>query len=152
MLKSLLLSFVLAGAVSGSCLAQEAQDNERLGSTEVIGDRWYLPDGPVPENFSDNPYAFDPDVMYQVAIIAFEARDGEAAAYWAYLGQMRYRTLIACDNLGPWSGPHDRFMALNEDIGEIVNRWLGGDVQLWVDKNGVTFSATCFLVLVMVPT
>jgi hypothetical protein len=116
--------------------------DEICEAPEVLGDRWYLPDEPLPFDFLSRRYEYSPKLMYQKAHEEFQACNKEDATYWMYLGQLRYRSMLHCIEGGglesqrtPFGSDYrnDEFSALLSDIGLYINEWAGGDLQLWVD-------------------
>ena len=123
-------NLLLASLLSMTTIAHSQIVLEKL---DEPFERWYITKEPVPDDFEQNPLKYHPNYGYKHADELFNAGQQEEAVYWMYQSQLRYRILIDCHKRGPWDTDYDTFVALGQDVQAEQNKWLGGDIQLWVD-------------------
>ncbi len=73
-----------------------------------------------------------PAAYYQYAAKLLGEGQGDAATFWFYAGQLRYRTHIACRELAPSDDDRVLFAALSESVGRPINEYAFGDLPVLV--------------------
>jgi hypothetical protein len=77
-----------------------------------------------------------PSSLYSYAARLFEEGRAQEAVVWFYVGQLRYRYLLAADpSLAP-DGEPALMASLNATIGQTINEWAGGDPAAWARAIG----------------
>ena len=78
-----------------------------------------------------------PASLYIYAARLFSEGDGEGAVFWFYVGQLRYRFLLAVATHDTEHNDLAAMSALNEEVGQPINLWAGEDPIAWaaaIDK------------------
>lgn len=69
--------------------------------------------------------------FYTIAMRLLEADRGDEAAFWFYAGQLRWRTRLSCvEDIEP-AGEKALFGAMNYQVGNAVNGYIGGYPSRW---------------------
>lgn len=78
------------------------------------------------------PYALHPLTSYPVLVGALW-RDGRRtqAAFWFYVFQERSAAWALADDEGRGSGAAAVRTAMNDQLGQVINPWVAGDVSAW---------------------
>lgn len=78
-----------------------------------------------------HPDAINPIYLYAVSLSLWKRGDRARATFWFYIAQVRSRAWINADkSTAPLRG------ALNQQIGALVNPWVGSDLEAWYDIAG----------------
>lgn len=78
-----------------------------------------------------HPDAINPIYLYAVSLSLWKRGDRARATFWFYIAQVRSRAWINADkDTAPLRG------ALNQQIGALVNPWVGSDLEAWYDIAG----------------
>lgn len=114
-MKRMLLSLLMATALSVAAPAQEATNPEQLSNAEIVAQAADL----------------HPSALYILSARLLSAGEGQDAANWMYAGQLRYRFLITA---GGEAARKEEvlFSALSEQVGRPVNEYIAGDVDEWL--------------------
>jgi hypothetical protein len=72
-----------------------------------------------------------PSAFYAYAARLFEEGDRQDAVTWFYVGQLRYKYLVATQPALPPDGEPALMASLNSLIGQFINEWAGGDPTAW---------------------
>ena len=104
------------GLVPGACMAGLSEDDilrRPLADIERM-----LPD--------EHPTAY-----YLYAARLFQEGRKDDSVFWFYAGQLRYRFYLSANPGLPPDGDPAVMSSLNATIGQTINEYAGGDVQLW---------------------
>jgi hypothetical protein len=72
-----------------------------------------------------------PSSFYAYAARLFEEGDRQEAVTWFFVGQLRYKYLVATQPALPPDGEPALMASLNSLIGQFINEWAGGDPIAW---------------------
>lgn len=70
-----------------------------------------------------------PAVLYRLAGRLYSAGQGQEAAKWMYIAQLRYRILLSVQET---SSDVALFGAMHEQVGRPINEYIGGNIDEWL--------------------
>ncbi|WP_373490978.1 hypothetical protein [Parasphingorhabdus sp.] len=115
-------------AAQKACSKKHKNDDAAVAKCLGIVDATNMPLEELKSDISNR----HPVDYYMLAARLFQAEQKDAAVFWFYAGQLRWRARLSCFGSDP-GGESALFGAMNQQVGLSINEYVGGYPSKWVE-------------------